>query len=138
MTDNPVVIGNDSIKFIFSSTCKAMTLIGVQGTATANKALFDSATNARYVVPVGKKFVVLKCQVQAAQATAVGTDPVCELKYNTTTTGGTKILEVYANINNYATSVDCYCEVAAGNYINGDNTTANFANITVLGVECDS
>ena len=138
MTDNPVVIGNDAIKFVYSATCKPMTLIGVQGTATANKALFDSATNTRYLVPVGKKFVVLKCQVQAAQATTVGTDPVCELKYNNATTGGTKILEVYANINNFQSSIDCYCEVAAGNYLNGDNTTANYANITILGVECDA
>ena len=138
MTDNPIVIGNDSIKFVYSATCKPMTLIGVQGPATANKALFDSATNLRYIVPAGKKFVVLKCQVQCATATAVGTDPVCELKYNTTTTGGTKILEVYAQINEFTASIDCYCEVAAGNYLNGDNTTANYANITILGVECDA
>ena len=138
MTDNPVVIGNDSIKFIYTANCKPMTLIGVQGTATANKSLFDAQTNTRYVVPTDKKFVVLKCQVQCPTATSVGTDPVCELKYNTTTSGGTKILEVYANINNFSSSIDCYVEVAAGNYLNGENTTGAFANITILGVECDA
>lgn len=144
----PIVIGIDSIKFIKESTNKMVTLYKDTNLTTI-EALKDSSTGSDYVVPSGKKLIILNVVLDSQTATS-STNTIY-MHTTASTAGGTKIYTnqsmwdkqlygatginfIHSNIPN-ANIV--YISVSAGNYINVITTAGGSFSILTC-VELDA
>lgn len=144
----PVTIGHGANKWIVDSDTRAVTLMSDFATTTngdismteaKNKQSGSEASNSRYVVPVGKKFIILLIE-------PAGYD-LNRLAYSTTINDGTNANENGTNIfwkmgkntdNPNTHTHEVYIEIPAGNYIHtvyAETSGASAYAINVYGVE---
>ena len=124
----PVVIGNETIKFVKDATSKQMTLWTKE-----TPAYYSAETGAgTYQVPVGKKFIILQVRVMRQQ-THLNTPIIFE-----TATSGAAVGTIIFNapvIDDTLMIYNTYIEVGAGQFF-GNWGLTNIS-MVIYGVELD-
>jgi len=123
----PVVIGNETIKFVKDANTKQMTL---WTTNVSYQSALDR--NGAYQVPVGKKFIILQVRV-TRQSTNMSTPIIFE-----TASSGAAVGTIIFNAPTVTDTMmvyNTYLEVAAGQFF-GNWGLTNIGMI-IYGVECD-
>ena len=123
MTD-PITIGNAQNKWIKDANTKMMTLT-LPASGSGYTSLLVSGSTTSYLIPAGKKFIILAIDTQ--------TD-TNYLKRHTVVnaSGGTLLFNKSSTTGTFG---DLYVEVAAGNYINTFNSNYR---MVLTGVETNT
>jgi hypothetical protein len=138
MADPTIAVGNHIIKFKLPTTAKIMMLQDISVGAGYNAAT-DRATNTTYQVPAGKKFWMLYVmwdQGNTSENSIIWDHTAAGVA------GGVTALNMDAAgaspnslpRRNYET----FYSFAATKYVNVQNTAANQASTTIIGVELDA
>ena len=139
----PVVLGIGSTKFVKEATTKMITLFKPT-TASGYEAMVSSDTGTNYIVPVGKKLIIL--QIHMDQKNNASSQNEIYKHTIAGVAGGTQIFMNFCFRTIYGATgivlstvippIQVYIEVAASNYINTSNwSTQGYASLTC--VECD-
>ena len=127
MTD-PITIGNGVNKWVKDTNTKVVTLYGDTSFASGTyPSMIEAGTaSTKYIVPVGKKFIILNIFSSIDMSHGYFT-------YNTTpdVSGGTQITTLLADV-----AMNAYIEIAAGNYLNCYENANNIC--IVVGVETNT
>ncbi len=136
MTD-AVLLGISNNKFIKETSSKAMSLFCPNGFLNAGYESLHDQTDSNYLIPIGKKFVILNVTIVGA-SNATGQVNTF-MGYSTTVDSATGLTKVshWQSITTFPYSYETYIEIPAGNYITCFGGS-NSANIMVFGVEIDA
>jgi hypothetical protein len=128
----PVLLGYGNNKWLKDANTKMVTLYqSVEQSAPIALKSF----NVDYVVPAGKKFIILKLNF----AHATTSPKYFVIRYFTSASSASGTIFYYAKIDESAIpEIDCYIEIPAGNYINFDSLTAEVMLTNCTGIETDA
>jgi len=137
----PVIMGMHQCKWVTGATTKMFNLWRIDD-ASGYKVMSSSETGSNYLVPVGKKAIVLSCTITLSGTGATYQGIALYEHTVASTAGGTALWKYYTPLvsgagANVVFTIPMYIEISAGNYINFQHDSA-YIRESMLVLECDA